>query len=106
MLVQEAVPEPRELPAFAREDVHRHGPATAELTDDAVSRHEHLVEGQLGELVGAVRLLDRAHLDAGRARIDDERGEPSVARLECASAREHEAPARIARPAGPDLAPR
>jgi hypothetical protein len=85
------------------EDVHRHRPAPADLPDDALGAHRHVVEGDLGELVGAVRLLDRPHLDARRPQVDDEGGEASVPGLRGPGARQQQAPGGVAGPAGPDL---
>jgi 1,6-anhydro-N-acetylmuramate kinase len=58
LLVEEAVPEPGERAALVAQDVHGHGPSAVELADDAVGAHGHLVEGDLGELVGALRATD------------------------------------------------
>ena len=104
LLVQEAVAEPGERAPLVAQDVHGHGPPAAELADDAVGGHVHVVERHLGQLVGAVRLLDGRHLDAGRAEVDDEGGEAAVARLARAGAGQHEAPRRVPGPARPDLA--
>ena len=78
VLVQEAVAEPGERPALVAQDVHGDGPPTVYVADDAVGGDLDLVEGDLGQLVGAVRLLDRPHLDAGGPEVHDEGGEPAV----------------------------
>ncbi len=79
VLVQETVPEPGEGSAFGAENVHGDGPSAVELPHDATGGDEHVVEDDLGQLVGAVGLDDGGDLDARRAQVDDERGEPAMA---------------------------
>src|SRR4029450_6408298 len=79
-------------------------PPAADLTHDAIRRDVHVVERDLGELVGAVRLLDRADLDPGGTEVDDQRGGPAMPRLGRTGAGQKEAPGGVARPARPDLA--
>ena len=104
VLVQEAVAEPRERAPLVAQDVHGDGPTTTHLADDAVSGDVDVVKGDLGQLVGAVRLLDGPHLDSGAAQVDDEGGEPAMARLGRARPGEEQAPVGVPRPTRPDLA--
>ena len=64
LLVEEAVPEPGERPALVAEDVHRDRPPAVDLAHHPVAGDVDVVERDLRELVGAVRLLDGPDLDA------------------------------------------
>jgi hypothetical protein len=105
VLVQEAVAEPGERAPLVAEDVQRDAPTPVQLADDPVRGHEHVVEGDLGQLVGAVGLHDGADVDARVAHVDDEGRQAAVPRLGCPGAGEEQAPRRVSRPARPDLAP-
>jgi hypothetical protein len=77
--------------------------AAVELADEVVARHAHPVEGDLAEVGVAGHVPDRADLDARRPHVDDELGQPAVARRRGVGAGDEVAPVgqRCAR--GPHL---
>src|SRR2546429_608956 len=63
----------------------------------------HVGEEDLVESFGAVDLLERTHLDARSAHVDDERGDAAVLRRFRIGARDDEAPFAVVRARRPDL---
>ena len=76
--MEEALPEPGERASLVAEDVHGDRPAAADLAHDPVAPDDHVVEGHLGQLVGAVGPFDGPYLDARVAEVDHHGREAAV----------------------------
>jgi len=86
-------------------DAHRDRPAAVDLAEDPVGGNDHVVEEHLRELPHPVDHLDRHDRDARRVHVDEERGDPPVARLRRPGAREQHAPVRVLREARQTFCP-
>src|SRR5262249_28062248 len=77
--------------ALVGEHGHRDAPALADLADEVLPRHTHVLEEHLAELALARDLAQRPHLDAGRIELAEDEGDAAVAVLSI-GAGEHEDP--------------
>ena len=98
-------PVPQRGAPLVGQEVHRDGPPTIDLAEYPVERHGHVVVEDLAELGDAVHGLDRPGRDPRGVHVDEQRGDPSVRRLDRTRSGEQDAARRVLGQARPDLLP-
>ena len=89
--------------AFVPKGVHRDLPSVAELAEEVLLGHDHVVQEELTELGVAGDLRHRPHLDAGGPHVDDQHRDAAVPGDRLVRARQDPAPAGVLPPRDPGL---